>query len=715
VSLHPKFPLMAFGCETNVVKTYDVQKYAYCRVLPMQGEVHSVRFSPCGNFLATAASSREHDIFRVVIWKLTHEEGKWKLEKYADDNITYDNLQESPDDAPMQLNQFFLHQGRIGTLEFLPRAGNQPCKLLASGSRDQTVRIWAFKDGQDLSNPGWTEVWRRHTGEVTCVRATIDGAFLASSSSDDRKICIWRLAEGAASGEAEGRDGKGPHFGAANGAKKKKGKGGKSRRGKKGDEGQKWLPKKKSYDQIIEFLARSPVYTLSFFPIIERWKNEDVKRYLLACGTEDSLFLLKVVSAQLRRSTSAVSFPMEFDLITKGEKASPVMMDTALKGEMVRRKNKLNPIAGIGKREGPSLQVELDFTEDLSASLLDENQPQEEQSVRLVSLDTAIYEADCNGKKRQFYLCLGGGLSGKLMAWVFTSVLDYNLKLREEFTTYSTLKRMIVNKKFDTDVEAIKAKAYERAKETREIDRKKASYEKRMRRLNKEHVTVGEHMTGKAIYGVALPQWYSGSDSKQWRLLNKLREQYRMLGNNQYFAISVGEDETSRVFKFSIKEPRQIKIDEDFVMNEEEKRGLLGALNKVKGGVQNVAKLLKLDKAEKKEDDPAFCVASGEVSRTTKRMDGTLILQRSLTENQANILYTLKEQTREMRKEKIKKEQEAKKQEFKFRLDVEAEHEKRDDIKADKFDHYQNLAEPSISKKKNSASRESCQGDCVAM
>eukprot|EP00466_Bigelowiella_natans_P002616 jgi/Bigna1/147486/aug1.173_g22194 len=193
VALHPKHPLMAFGCETNVVKIYDIHKFNYIRILPMHGVVYAVRFSPCGKFLATASSSLEHDIFRVVIWMLTLVEGKWKLEKYADDYISYESLQESAEKDISQLQQFFLHQDRINSLEFLPRPPGKECQLLASGSQDQTVRMWAFKGTDSKNSQDWTEVWRKHTGGVTCVRSTIDGAYLASSSEEDRKICIWKL------------------------------------------------------------------------------------------------------------------------------------------------------------------------------------------------------------------------------------------------------------------------------------------------------------------------------------------------------------------------------------------------------------------------------------------------------------------------------------------------------------------------------------------
>jgi len=129
----------------------------------MHGLVLAVRFSPCGAFLATASSSLEHDTFRIVVWRLREvpEDDTWKLEKIADDNTTYEILHEDDvkDRASTRIQQFFLHQGRIKTLEFLPRM-NEECARLASGSEDQTVRIWTFR-GREVAQT--TEVWRKHT------------------------------------------------------------------------------------------------------------------------------------------------------------------------------------------------------------------------------------------------------------------------------------------------------------------------------------------------------------------------------------------------------------------------------------------------------------------------------------------------------------------------------------------------------------------------
>jgi len=58
--------------------------------------------------------------------------------------------------------------------------------LLASGSRDQTVRVWNTADGSPLVT------LEDHSGVVTSVVFSADGSLLASGSEDDTVI-LWGL------------------------------------------------------------------------------------------------------------------------------------------------------------------------------------------------------------------------------------------------------------------------------------------------------------------------------------------------------------------------------------------------------------------------------------------------------------------------------------------------------------------------------------------
>src|SRR5438477_2351502 len=59
-------------------------------------------------------------------------------------------------------------------------------KILASGSADNTVRLWSLPGGELLNT------FERHTGWVNCLAITPSGRVLASAGRDGR-ICLWSL------------------------------------------------------------------------------------------------------------------------------------------------------------------------------------------------------------------------------------------------------------------------------------------------------------------------------------------------------------------------------------------------------------------------------------------------------------------------------------------------------------------------------------------
>jgi WD40 repeat protein len=73
-------------------------------------------------------------------------------------------------------------------------------QLLASGSTDNTVRLWRLPDGAAL------KVLEGHRGDIECLAISPDGQLLASASADST-VRLWRLPGGAALGILEGHSG----------------------------------------------------------------------------------------------------------------------------------------------------------------------------------------------------------------------------------------------------------------------------------------------------------------------------------------------------------------------------------------------------------------------------------------------------------------------------------------------------------------------------
>lgn len=74
------------------------------------------------------------------------------------------------------------HTGIVDAVAFAPNRSN----ILASGSRDATVRLWNAETGKCIN------VFRGHLGDVSCVAFSHDGKTLASGSLD-KTVHVWSV------------------------------------------------------------------------------------------------------------------------------------------------------------------------------------------------------------------------------------------------------------------------------------------------------------------------------------------------------------------------------------------------------------------------------------------------------------------------------------------------------------------------------------------
>jgi WD40 repeat protein len=171
VSLNPDGSLLATGDLDGKIclwRVIDGQQ-----VLTLQGHagwIWAVTFSPDGKTLASCS----HD------WLIR----LWDVQSLDFEQSNPANLAQASDSNHLPvtcLKTLRGHLHRVWTIAFSPDG-----QMLASGSDDQTIRLWNAHDGTCLT------VLQGHTGGVTSVRFSPNGQLLASAS-EDSSIRLWSV------------------------------------------------------------------------------------------------------------------------------------------------------------------------------------------------------------------------------------------------------------------------------------------------------------------------------------------------------------------------------------------------------------------------------------------------------------------------------------------------------------------------------------------
>ena len=183
------------------VWVYDVFTIQEVALLTNHPSVFAVMASsPDGNMLASANEST------ISLWE-THTGRRIARLTEHSENITA--LVFSPDGKVLastsEDNTVRLWDATTGRLLFLPLSGHTgdviaiafspDSKMLASGSADNSIRLWSATTGAHLATLEEQIAWgvvthEGHTGDVTAVVFSPDGATLASGGTDN-KIRLW--------------------------------------------------------------------------------------------------------------------------------------------------------------------------------------------------------------------------------------------------------------------------------------------------------------------------------------------------------------------------------------------------------------------------------------------------------------------------------------------------------------------------------------------
>jgi WD40 repeat protein len=162
VAFHPDRNLVASGSEDRTIKIWHLDRGKCIATLRgHQDEVWSVQFSPDGQTIASAGNDRT-----IKLWDLDSRECLFTLEG---------------------------HGNRVAAVAFSPTpvtlGGTEGVPILASGSEDNTIKLWNVQTGECLAT------WEAHSLRVSSIAFSPDGKLLASVSLD-QTLKIWDVQTG---------------------------------------------------------------------------------------------------------------------------------------------------------------------------------------------------------------------------------------------------------------------------------------------------------------------------------------------------------------------------------------------------------------------------------------------------------------------------------------------------------------------------------------
>jgi serine/threonine protein kinase len=170
VAFRPDGQILASGSWDKTVKLWDVNTgKEICTLTGHQLQVNSVAFSPQGQLLASASFDRT-----VSLWKLLSAEVLLKSQ------LSREQFKNRPDCT--LVGNLSGHAWAVLTVAFSPDG-----KILATGSDDNTIKLWEVNTGQVITT------LLGHSWSVVAVTFTADGTMLISASRD-RTVKLWRVS-----------------------------------------------------------------------------------------------------------------------------------------------------------------------------------------------------------------------------------------------------------------------------------------------------------------------------------------------------------------------------------------------------------------------------------------------------------------------------------------------------------------------------------------
>lgn len=178
VAFHPNKQYMAFGCENSSVKLWNVRSKLYVSIVPHMGNVQALQFSYDGTLLCSASSGHAEGN-TLCLWECVHD-------VKDDEDMSLRLALSDTQLGPRRLE--VLHQDDITGVAFAPTRGKAGTVMLASCSRDSTVRLWLFPPNKKMNR----QALRHHRAAVNAVTFSDDGKYIVSGG-EDGEIVFGRL------------------------------------------------------------------------------------------------------------------------------------------------------------------------------------------------------------------------------------------------------------------------------------------------------------------------------------------------------------------------------------------------------------------------------------------------------------------------------------------------------------------------------------------
>jgi WD40 repeat protein len=191
--------LLISGKKDNTIEVLSLQtKKLICTLKGHQKAVNSVAVHPNGKLIASASDDKT-----VNLWSIESGKQVCTLKGHTDNVMAVsfspngDVLASSGDINDKTVKLWFLSENRSITLKghsdwfggIYTIAFSPDSKLIASGSKDKTIKIWQVNTGKEAIT------LEGHSDDITSIIISADNKIIASGSKD-KTLKLWALTTG---------------------------------------------------------------------------------------------------------------------------------------------------------------------------------------------------------------------------------------------------------------------------------------------------------------------------------------------------------------------------------------------------------------------------------------------------------------------------------------------------------------------------------------